>query len=192
MLINNMAFDCSRTYYDTNRLLRTCAGHDDRYVEFRPTSVPGRLVMEAFLHLLLRHHTCCFLTGSFVNYVAGNFMSFGAALLFIVKADTQIQNLLFQRGMAITNIHLDGYHLTLTELHPDNDVCVYVFQRDGFVIPLMLFAIDTEEPFCNPFSILILFIFYGNILNCSHSKCLRYLTYLITMVTLPLPLGWYI
>jgi hypothetical protein len=95
MLINNMAFDCSRTHYDTNRLLRTCAGHVDRHVEFRPTSVPGRLIMEAFLHLLFRHHTCCFLTGSFVNYVAGNFMSYGAALLFIAKADTRIQNLLF-------------------------------------------------------------------------------------------------
>jgi hypothetical protein len=122
MLINNMACDCSRTYYDTNKLLRTCARHVDGYVEFKPTSVPGRLVMEAFLHLLFRHHTCCFLTGSFVNYVAGNVMSFGAALLFIAKADTQIQNLLFQRGMTVPNIHLHGYRLTLTELHPDNDL----------------------------------------------------------------------
>jgi hypothetical protein len=60
--------------------------------------------MEVFLHLLFRHHTSCFLSGSFVNYVIGNFMSFGAAVLFIVKADTQIQNLLFQRGIAIPNI----------------------------------------------------------------------------------------
>jgi hypothetical protein len=152
MLISNIAFDCSRTYYNTNRLLRTCAGHVDRYVEFRPTSVPGRLVMETFLHLLFRHHTCCFLTGSLVNYVAGNFKSSGAALLFIAKADTQIQNLLFQRGMAVPNIHLDGFHLTLTDVNPNNDVCISVLQHDNFIIHLILFAIDTEQRFCNPYS----------------------------------------
>jgi hypothetical protein len=152
MLINNMAFDCSRTYYDTNRLLRTCAGHVDRYVEFTPTNVPGRHVMEGFLHLLFLHHTCCFLSGSFVNYVAGNFMSYGAAVLFIAKADTRIQNLLLQRDMTFPYIHLDGYHLYLTEQHPDDDAYLYVLQRDRFQIPLIIFAIDTEQPFCNPFS----------------------------------------
>jgi hypothetical protein len=46
---------------------------------------------------------------------------------FIAKEDTQIQNLPFQRGFVIPDIHLDGFHLTLTELYPDNDVCIYVY-----------------------------------------------------------------
>jgi hypothetical protein len=54
--------------------------------------------------------------------------------------------------MTIPYIHLDGYHLTLTELHPNNDVCIYVLRRDDFEIPQILFAIDTERPFCNSFS----------------------------------------
>lgn len=97
MLIDSGDFERSRTGYDTHRLLRTCAGHVDRYVEFRPTSVPADHIMEGFVYMLFSHHTCCFLTGSFVNQLPGNFTSYAAGLLFSAIADTPVQNLLFQR-----------------------------------------------------------------------------------------------
>jgi hypothetical protein len=139
MRVEDRAFDCSCKYYDTNRLLRTCAGHVDCYVEFRPTkSDPVRPLMEGFLYKLYRHHTCCYLTGSFVNYLAGNFTSCAAALLFVAMADTPLQNVIFQRGVTIPYLNIDGYGLHLAEEHPDINIYIYALQRDDFEIPRRL------------------------------------------------------
>jgi hypothetical protein len=88
MCINGKAFDCSRTYYKTNRLLCRCAGHIDRYVEARALTVPSRAMLEGFLHLLYLNRVCCFLTASSVNYIVGNFTFGDTALLFVAKRAT--------------------------------------------------------------------------------------------------------
>jgi hypothetical protein len=150
--INVRAFDFSRTYYETNRLLRTCVGHVDRYVEARPLAVPSRAILEGFQHLLFRHLTCCFLTGSFVNYVVGDFTSYGTALLFVAKADSHIQNFLFQRSVSIPYYIADLYDLRLIHHTPNDNLCIYVLEQDGFHIPLILFGIDMERHPCGPSS----------------------------------------
>jgi hypothetical protein len=100
MLINERRFDGSTALVDTNRRLRELAGPAiDHYTEFLPISYRGREIMEQLLAFLFRNEICCFLSGTFMTFLAGVFGSYRAITLYIaLDYDSPIQNFLFQRG----------------------------------------------------------------------------------------------
>jgi hypothetical protein len=42
--------------------------------------------------------------------------------------------------------------LRVTQYTPHDDVCIYILRRDDFDMPLIVFGVDTEGPYCDPYS----------------------------------------
>jgi hypothetical protein len=150
MLVDGSMFNASTSYYNTDRRLQMHIGHIGRFIEFQPRSLPLKGIMASFLFKLYLHGLCCFLTGSFVYYIAGTYQAYAAAILFIAMDDTPLKNLLFQK----TTTHyftIDDFHLHLLDEHPAIDVVIYMLVKDDFSIPLFIFGIDSTHP-CGPYS----------------------------------------
>jgi hypothetical protein len=108
--------------------------------------------LQHLLIQLLRHGTCCCLSGSFVNYLAGVFHNYMPATLFIAMDSTPIQNLLFKKGaLIIHSLQLYGLSFEVLRIYPHNDICVYRLSKDHFSIILIVVGIDATI-FCRSFS----------------------------------------
>jgi len=71
MLVDGKQFPGSTFYVDTYNTLRSIAGNASSFTEFVPFQFPNIRTYHKLLFLFYRHGLCCFMTGSFVSYLAG-------------------------------------------------------------------------------------------------------------------------
>jgi hypothetical protein len=87
MLVNGEPCNSSTSYLAIYRGLRKVAGIASWFTEFRPIRFPAR----EFIHLLmlefLRINICCFMSGSFVCFLAGILRSLKAITMHVVLTD---------------------------------------------------------------------------------------------------------
>jgi hypothetical protein len=154
MLINEWRLDGSTALVDTNRRMRELAGPaTDHYSEFLPISYRGREIME--LAILFRHEICCFLSGTFMTFLAGVFGSYRAVTLYIaLDYDSPIQNFLFQRGQEPIKLIVFGMcELHLVEALHELDTMTYRIESydDEHSAQIVILGVDTSQP-CGPTS----------------------------------------
>ena len=150
MLLGGEVFDGAAVYYDANRRLRAwgAAGSVDRYLEFVPAPSRSWRTMAAFLHSLYVYGLCYFLTGSFVNYVAGAFDRYGMAFLVVAMGDGPIYNMLFHRTH-LPHFNLGPFELRLINANEAGDTYDYILGFGVFRIILSVVGIDSRSP-CGP------------------------------------------
>jgi hypothetical protein len=89
MLVDGKQFPGSTFYVDTYNTLRSIACNASRFTEFVPVHFPN---IRTFHKLLFyRHGLCCFMTGSFVSYLAG-FLTFFRAVSIYMFLDDHIRS----------------------------------------------------------------------------------------------------
>lgn len=88
MKVNGKSFHGATRYLDTYIHLRSIAGNTLWFTEFRPVRLPASETIHLLLLQLFRHHTCCYLAGTFMSFTAGVLNSFRAGSLFIALTDT--------------------------------------------------------------------------------------------------------
>jgi hypothetical protein len=98
MLVHGKLFDSSTAFLTTYRELRTVAGIASWFTEFRPIRFPAREIIQLFMLEFFRNHLCCFMSGSFVCFLAGILHSLKAVTMHFVLTDSPIVRLIFQRG----------------------------------------------------------------------------------------------
>jgi len=94
MLVDGKQFSGSTFYVDTYNTLRSIAGNASRFTEFKPVFFPNILTFHKLLFLFYRHGLCCFMTGSFVSYIAG-FLTFFGLFRFIWSRMITIQSFVY-------------------------------------------------------------------------------------------------
>ena len=75
MLVDGKQFRGSTFYVDTYNTLRSIAGNASRFAEIKPVHFPNILIFHKLIFFFYRQGLCCFMTGSFVSYLAG-FLTF--------------------------------------------------------------------------------------------------------------------
>ena len=99
MLVNGKHFPGSTFYVDTQNTLRSIAGNASMFTEFVPVHFPNIRTFHKLLFHFYRHGLCCFMTGSFVSYIACFLTLFRAATIYMVLDDCHpIVRLIFQMG----------------------------------------------------------------------------------------------
>jgi len=71
MLIDGKMFYDSTSNVEKNNTLRSIAGNASWFTEFVPIHFPAIRTFHKLVFNFNRHCLCCFMTGSFVSYVAG-------------------------------------------------------------------------------------------------------------------------
>jgi len=84
MLVDGKQFPGSTFYVDTYNTLRSIAGNASRFTEFVPVHFPNMRTIHKLLFLFYTHGLCCFMTGSFVSYLAGFLTFFRAVSIYMV------------------------------------------------------------------------------------------------------------
>ena len=82
MLVDGKQFHGSTFYVDTYNNLRSIAGNASRFTEIVHVHFPNILTFHKLLFLFDWHGLTCFMTGSFVSYLAG-FITFFVMFQFI-------------------------------------------------------------------------------------------------------------
>ena len=77
MLIYGKMFYGSASYVDKNNILHSIAGNASWFNEFILIQFPAIRTFHKFLFHFYRHGLCCFMTGSFVSYIADVLNFFG-------------------------------------------------------------------------------------------------------------------
>jgi hypothetical protein len=127
--INGSPFDGYKFLFEINRRLATCAGATRSFTTFRPVRFPFEDIVFRFLSLLYDLCICCFMCGTFVNYVAGVYNSYQGATLFVALTDETnfILQTVFQRyDDTIADFNLNGFRFYLLGVrHDTKDVVRY-------------------------------------------------------------------
>jgi hypothetical protein len=98
MLVNGEPFDGSTSYLSIYRELREIAGIASWFTEFRPIRFPARELILPLMLQFFKINICCFMSGSFVCFLAGILRSFKAITMHVVLTDIPIVKLIFQTG----------------------------------------------------------------------------------------------
>jgi hypothetical protein len=154
MLMNGKAFDGSTFHYDMNDRLKRWAGRNiDCFTTFNPLIFPNHMMIFRFLNVMYKLKLCCFLTGTFVGYVAGIYDSFDGAILFMALTQNPHISTLFQRhDDFITHFRLNEFKFELIGFRQGYDVFRYIVSCEDFCMPFLVVGIDITEytsPLCN-------------------------------------------
>jgi len=99
MVVEGKQFPGSTFYVDTYNTFSTIAGNASSFTEFVPVHFPNIRTFHKLLFLFYWHGLCCFMTGSFVSYLAGFLTFFRAFSIYMVlEVHHPIVRLIFQMG----------------------------------------------------------------------------------------------
>jgi hypothetical protein len=143
MLTNGKAFDGSTFHFDTNDRLKRWAGRNiDCFTTFNPFTFPHHIIFR-FLYVIYKLRLCCFLTGTFVGYVAGIYGCFDGAILFVALTQNEHISTLFQRNDDfVTHFRLNEFTFELIGFRQGYDVFRYIVRCEDFCMPFLIVGID--------------------------------------------------
>ena len=143
MLVDGKQFPGSTFYVDTYNTLRSIAGNASRFTEFVPVHFPNMRTIHKLLFLFYTHGLFCFMTGSFVSYLAG-FLTFFGLFRFIwfwIITIRSFVRLIFQMGQNVTQHFIIGsFHFE--HLQTLQDTCIYRVRLCPFSTIFCFIGID--------------------------------------------------
>jgi hypothetical protein len=135
MLVVGKPFDSYTTYLTTYRKLRSVAGIASWFTEFQPIRFPAREIIQLLMLEFFRNHLCCFMSGSFVSFMAGILYSFKGVTIHFVLTDSPIVRLIFQIGPEyVTQFNIKDFTFRLMEYNLQEDKFVYIVSRGDFTL----------------------------------------------------------
>jgi len=148
MLIDRKKFHGSTSYVDKHNTMLSVAGNASWFTEFVPIHFPSIRTFHKLLFHFYRHGLCCFMTGSFVSYIAGALTFFLAISGYmILNDDHPIIRLIFQKGPNVIHHLIIGFfHFELLHKYPD--ICIYRVRLGYFNAMIFFVGIDTDSS-CN-------------------------------------------
>jgi hypothetical protein len=150
MLVHGEPFDSSTSYLSIYRELRKVASIASWFTEFRPIRFPAREIIHLLMLDFFKFNMCCFMSGSFVCFLAGILRSFKAITMHIVLTDIPIIRWIFQRGPELLQqFTFKDFTFHLIEYNLEHDILVYIVSRDEVDLLFFFFGIDTSQP-CGP------------------------------------------
>ena len=139
-----MEFNGSSYFLNKHLMLRSFAGSDSWFPEFRPVRFPKVNTFHILLFHFLRCGLCCFLTGTFVYYTAGMLNSFDEVSVFMVLTDHHFLRLIFQKFPIIIEVfYIDSLKFQLFNFFPEDIIYVYKVtnRTNDFSIIMSFFGI---------------------------------------------------
>ena len=157
MLVNGKAFEGTVDYTGTDVLLKVCTGCSDMTCisQFVPSVFPNAQSIYKLFLPLRSHRLCCFLTGTFVLYVAGRLDMYDGLTLILAMthpAVTPIIRWLFQKHQQLIPTFAIDHEFTFTLTNDDDvhlDLFHYFVSSEDINMPISVLAIDTDK-LCGP------------------------------------------
>jgi len=148
MLIDGKKFHGSTFYVDKHNSLRSLAGNASWFTEFVPIHFPSTRTFHKILFHFYWHGLCCFITGSFVLYIAG-FLTFfrGVTIYMVLDHYHPIVRLIFQMGHVIQNFIISFFHFEhLVMIHVSTGcVCVLLTRSCALLVSMLTRVITTAQ-----------------------------------------------
>jgi len=145
MLVNGQHFNVSTIRNDSLRRLRAFAGNCTLLPEFRPVQFPhSTYIWRLLYHGFFCHGICCFLTGTFLLYMAGVFRSYSNAPLFIAMTDSPLPCRIFRQDPdPLDNFHTHGFLFEFAGADDNGDIFYYDISCDDFRMTFLFYSIDS-------------------------------------------------
>jgi hypothetical protein len=146
-LLNGKPFSGSKRAIQLPQHLREIVGYATWFSTFDLVNNPFPNEIYFLLRELFEARLCFFLTGSFVYYMAGVFLTYSGASLFLALTDTPLTRLLFQlEGNELQTFWLGGFEFNLLEAEPKADLFIYNITKGDFRLEVTIFGVDVSGP----------------------------------------------
>jgi hypothetical protein len=151
MLVNGRAFDGSTRMLQTYRQLVKHAGIYRWFSEFRPIHTDHINVVYELLSILNSLCVCCFITGTYVSYLAGLVDQYMSAVIFVVLTNCRVVRLIFQRDVLPLNssFHINDFLFTpliQAEDEDELDSITYIVSNEtkNFSLYMVFHGVNTS------------------------------------------------
>jgi hypothetical protein len=144
MLVKGRAFDGSTRMLDTYHHLLLNGGIVRWFSEFQPLRTDYIDIL--YRLLLVLNDVCCFLSGTYVCYLAGVLNNYVSAALFVVLTDCLAVTLLFQiETPPPTSFYISDFLFTLVGNEEELESFVYIISHinSNFSLYIYIHGIDT-------------------------------------------------
>jgi hypothetical protein len=175
MLVSRRAFDGSTRMLQTYRQLVEHAGICRWFSEFRPTRTNHINVVYELLSILNSLGVCCFITGTYVSYLAGLVDQNMSGVMFVVLTNCHIVRPIFKRDVLPFNssFRINDFLFTLLIEAEDEDELgsiTYIVSNEtrNFSLYMVFHGVNTSTHTGSASN--IDFMYYGSILNVFHSR----------------------